>query len=1812
MRFSTRFTACIQICVHIIFLFINSFVFSFPIRAETTPPSAPQTTVTAASNTAKEDDAGKNLANVLSSTGAMLNQDNKTDALINSAINNGSAYATNAVQNWLQQFGTARVNLGLDNDLSLESASLDILLPLYDDKKHNLLFTQLGGRRDDDRNIINAGVGYRYFADHWMWGVNAFYDQQISSVTHQRLGFGGELGWDYFKLSANAYQRLSGWKDSKDHTDYEERVANGYDVRAEGYLPAYPQLGAQLIWEQYYGDDVALFGDSDDDRQRDPYALTAGVNYTPVPLFSVGLNQKMGKGNHNDTQIEMAVNWMLGSPLNAQLDADNVKNSRTLLGSRLDLVNRNNTIVLEYRKKELISLKVPEKMTGVEDETLPVNVTVKSKYPLDHITWQDDSLIQNGGNITEENGTWTVTMPHYVQNGAEKNMYVVAATAYDNQGNKSDVSHMTVAVSGFNPNDIITATTAASTTLPADGVSTTQVSVTVTSGSGQKITGLASSLSAQLIRNTQIQGASAASPVAEKISEFKEQSPGVYVSTFTAGTQPGAVIVQPLYNQTTKLNTTTINLTAVKDTAHFATLDASKTTALANSQDAISMTAHVVDAMNNPVHGVTVHWESDNAGAMLNTPSSTTDSQGNAVASVTSGQIISTTVSVTLDNGESMQSKTLQFTADASSAKVIKIDADKTLALADNQDAITVSAMVTDASQHPLVNQPVNWAIDSASGSAHLADKQSNTDENGIATVTLKSAKAGQGIVSASTGDSEALKTDTLTFLPDVKTATLSSVTVSKTSALANGHDPVTFNVKVEDANKNPLKGIQISWATSSTQASLSATSTSTDAQGEATVDLTSTAVENVTVTATLGEQSQTSPTVNFLADDATASVQSVNADKTQAVANQNDRITLTAHVIDANEHPVANSAIEWKIVEGQGTLSTTQNSTDQQGDAIVTLVSSVQGKVVVSASAATGGAVNSPDLLFTADTATAKVTDITVDKSTAIANGKDQITYTATVTDAKGNPVKEQDVNWKVTPATAKLSAVTTQTDVNGTTTVTVTTLKAGDVNVTAQATTGAAWNAPVTTFTGDTATAQIGNITVSKTTAIADGVDSITYTGTVIDANSNPVAGVTAEWSVSPATGKLSATTSTSDIAGKVTVALTSTEVENYVVTAEVNGNPENAETVNFTADAGSAAIRTLTANKTDDIAAGRDTITLTATVQDASGHPIANANVNWSSDNTSGNFSETTTATDAQGQAIVTFSGTLAQVTTVTASSVNDSEKTIQLNIVPDQLSAKVVSITSPEHDYDAIANGMDAINLTATVKDQYGNVINQGDVAWSLDPASSAQLSADTVPTNTEGKSTVSVTSENIVSCKAVATFNGISTHSVTMRFIADSTTEKLSQITASKTTDIVAGKDVITLQAAVTDGNNNPVANATVNWGTDSSGGAFQPADSSVTDSNGLASVTYTDTKAGTTTVGAGINDSQKELQLNVIGDVDTATLSNIKADKTQAVADNTDTVTWSVTVKDGYGNVLPSTAINWSSDDPDLTLTANSSVTNEQGIASISGHTLKARDAVVTATVPGNGKTLSTAKVTFIGDAKTATLLSLTVDRTDALANGSDTVTYTTQIEDVNHNSVPNAAINWQTTLNKLSASTTNTNSSGVATVKLSGNDVGQATVTASINTSSLKNDQVKFINTIEDTWYVTTDSSTYTSSAIKGYPDLGFVTSAPTTGPTELDWAPSGNYSKVSTPVTLVDNSGQQYTVNLKGYRQSDCSQRPLNAAVGCSSSGGYQARFTWSRSDNQTIPPGHYTGLIHFYGQDWHTSWAFEYRLTLDLTIN
>ncbi|HCM9674289.1 TPA: inverse autotransporter beta domain-containing protein [Enterobacter roggenkampii] len=95
------------------------------------------------------------------------------------------------------------------------------------------------------------------------------------------------------KIGTNSYYRITNWKNSPDLEGYEERPANGWDVRAQDWLPSYPQFGARMTYEQFYGDNVALFGK--DKRQKNPQSITAGFNYPPVPLLTVSAKHRHGK-----------------------------------------------------------------------------------------------------------------------------------------------------------------------------------------------------------------------------------------------------------------------------------------------------------------------------------------------------------------------------------------------------------------------------------------------------------------------------------------------------------------------------------------------------------------------------------------------------------------------------------------------------------------------------------------------------------------------------------------------------------------------------------------------------------------------------------------------------------------------------------------------------------------------------------------------------------------------------------------------------------------------------------------------------------------------------------------------------------------------------------------------------------------------------------------------------------------------------------------------------------------------------------------------------------------------------------------------------------------------------------------------------------------------------------------------------------------------------------------------------------------------------------------------------------------------------
>jgi Protein of unknown function (DUF3442). len=192
--------------------------------------------------------------------------------------------ASQQLQQWLQNFGTARVEFGINSKFAPQTGSVDLLLPLYD-SPDRLFFTQNGIRLKDGQATGNFGLGQRHFIDDWMVGYNAFYDENFS-LGHKRFGIGLESWRDYLKLSGNGYWRISDWKNAGNVTAYQARPANGFDLRAEGWLADYPSLSARLMYEQYYGREVALFGKDKRQKKSDGgdcgVELDAGAYVLPV------------------------------------------------------------------------------------------------------------------------------------------------------------------------------------------------------------------------------------------------------------------------------------------------------------------------------------------------------------------------------------------------------------------------------------------------------------------------------------------------------------------------------------------------------------------------------------------------------------------------------------------------------------------------------------------------------------------------------------------------------------------------------------------------------------------------------------------------------------------------------------------------------------------------------------------------------------------------------------------------------------------------------------------------------------------------------------------------------------------------------------------------------------------------------------------------------------------------------------------------------------------------------------------------------------------------------------------------------------------------------------------------------------------------------------------------------------------------------------------------------------------------------------------------------------------------------------------
>ncbi|MGY6233016.1 inverse autotransporter beta domain-containing protein (plasmid) [Enterobacter asburiae] len=767
-----------------------SLAFTPAIASAVQPPR--DTTAPADVN---DSQAAQRLAQAASRAGTFLSNSPDSDAAASLARGAAAGHATAEVQQWLSQFGTARTTIDVDKDFSLKGSSLDLLVPLYD-SPDLLTFAQGGIRRADDRTQSSLGLGVRSFRADSMLGASAFIDHDLSR-SHTRAGLGLEYWRDNLRLGANSYMRLSGWKDSPDVTDYLERPANGWDITARGWLPSLPQLGASLGFERYYGEEVGLFGHNN--RQKDPYAATAGLNWTPFPLLTLNAEQRQGKGSASDSRVGLELRYTPGVSWSQQTSPDAVAAMRSLAGGRMDLVERNNNMVLEYKKKEVITLKAQEQVTGYAGEQKPLSVELKSKYPVERIEWSAPELEAAGGIIMSSGPrSHSVTLPAWKAGGESANTYTVRGVAVDSRGNRSGESRTRVTVSQAAISPALSGLSLSSVQLVPDGTDAQTVTLTLLDASGNPVDADESEI---VVERADAAGKKAkrAGGSRAQVTPFVRTGAGVYDLTVTAGTEAERFTLTP-YVRGYSAGAIEVDIRQrVSETNSSMTVSSATT----DTGTPVTVTLTLRDDDNLPLDGQVVAFSSQQEGVTFDPVQAAADGVYTTVMrAVRPGAV---TVSAVV-NGVTLPQPQVQVTVNAGAASEAASAISTDEELYSSGDTMTLTVSLSDVAGNPVGGVTLQ-DTDVTVGGAQAADPQWTDNGDGTYTraYTAQNAGTGQKATLKLNGWSEAVESTTY----DISTGAASEATsaISTDTALYASGNTMTLTVSLSDAAGNPVAG---------------------------------------------------------------------------------------------------------------------------------------------------------------------------------------------------------------------------------------------------------------------------------------------------------------------------------------------------------------------------------------------------------------------------------------------------------------------------------------------------------------------------------------------------------------------------------------------------------------------------------------------------------------------------------------------------------------------------------------------------------------------------------------------------------------------------------------------------------------------------------------------------------------------------------------------------------------------------------------------------------------------------------------------
>ncbi|HGV0488501.1 TPA: inverse autotransporter adhesin IatC [Escherichia coli] len=1581
------------------------------------------------------------VAEMAQQSGTLLARDMDSEQAASMARGWVASSASAQATDWLSRWGTARVSLGVDEDFSLKSSSFEFLHPWYE-TPDNLVFSQHTLHRTDDRTQTNHGIGWRYFTSSWMSGVNMFIDHDLTRY-HTRTGMGVEYWRDYLKLSGNGYLRLSNWRSAPElDNDYEARPANGWDLRAEGWLPAWPQLGGKLVYEQYYGDEVALFGK--DERQNDPHAITAGLSYTPVPLISFSAEQRQGKQGENDTRIGMELTLQPGHSLQKQLDPAEVAARRSLVGSRYDLVDRNNNIVLEYRKKELVRLTLTDPLKGKPGEVKSLVSSLQTKYALKGYDIEAASLQSAGGKVAVSGKDIQVTIPPYRFTAMPEtdNTYPIAVTAEDSKGNFSRREESMVVVE--KPTLSLTDSTLSvdQQILLADGKSTSTLTYTARDSSGKPIPGMT--------LKTQVKGLQDFA-----LSEWKDNGNGTYTQIVTAGKTSGALSLMPQFNGDDIAKTPAL-IAIVANTASRAdsTIETDQDNYVAGKPIVVKVTLR--DDNGNGVTGrkellkQTVKVDNTKADDVS---AWTEESEGIYKASYTAHLIgDKLTAQLTMPGWQTKHSDAFSIAGDKDTAKIAAMQITANNAVA-RRDHNTVAVTVRDVHQNLLQGQNVTFTV--VNGAAVFADPNGGivtTDKDGIASVNLASDQAVNSLIKAEiNGSSQSVEVSFITGDISQLTSTIKTDDVSYTAG-----GKIKVSVTLMDEQKNLVKGMASLLAGSSV-VEVSGTDKnetgnwSEESDGVYTTTRTAKIAGDrhyATLKLSTWSSAQQSDAYAIRESGAVLAYSSIVTDKTAYTAGGAIKVTVTLK--DSYENLVGGQrdAINLAIQLPNTKAESIAWNEDQKGIYTATYTALLPGTGLKAQLQMSGwaNALTSNDYSISGDAASAQIVamQVTTGNPDVLANGSDRHTVNVRVEDQFGNVLSEQTVTFTVTKGAAVFAnagqSADIRTDAHGMAEVDLSSTVADASTVEAKINQSS--DSKTVNFVADVSTAQVAELVVTQDGSVADGSTANTLRARVTDVFGNALAGQTV--SVLAGNGATTAPTVTTQPDGTVEISVTSQTAGTSVITASVNNSSQSRD-VTFIADVRTAQIADLVVIKDGSEADGATANTLRARVTDAFGNALAGQTVSVLADNGATVAPVVTTQPDGTVEISVTSQTAGSSAVTV---SINSSSQSRDVTFIADVRTAQIADLVVIKDD--SVADGAMANMLRARVSDVFGNALAGQTVSVMADNGAAV---ASTMTTKPDGTVEISVTSQTAGISVVTASINN-SSQSQNVTFVADVRTAKIADLVVSQDNAVADGSTANTLRARVTDAFGNTLDGQTVSV---MAGNGATVAPTVITEPDGTAEISVTSQTAGVSAVTASINNSSQSRDVTFIADIRTAQIASLEVTQDNAVADGAMANTLQVRVTDANGNTLAGQAVSVMAGNG--ATVAPAVTTQPDGTVEIPVTSQTAGASAVTASI--NNSSLSR-DVTFIADVRTAQIAELVVIKDGSAADGATANTLQARVTDAFGNALAGQTVSVLADNSATVAPAVITEPDGTVDISVTSQTAGISTVTATINNHSL------------------------------------------------------------------------------------------------------------------------------------------------------